>query len=150
MITVIVVEGVLARGDDLRNAAPTKIAKPLYDGLHWTSNMIGLTMANQEIVRWWLKREHLNDWSSVLSYPGAALTWEQWRVDQMRGFLAEGWEVFAYIDMDGPVLDEVRALGVTTMSLSFPEQAPGWKEVAAPRAWSDVVTTLDGTVPWKD
>ena len=150
MITVMVVEGILARGDDLRNAAPTKIGKPLYDGLKLTSNIIGLTRANQEIAKWWLKREHLHDWSSVLSYPGAVLTWEQWRVDQVRGFLAEGWEIYAYIDTDAAVLDEVRTLGVPTISLAFPDQPPGWKEVAAPRAWSDVVTTMDGTVPWKD
>ena len=70
MITVVTIEGVLAAGDDLKTVQPTKQAKALYDGLHLTSNMIGLTRADQEIARWWLKREHLNDWSTVLVIPG--------------------------------------------------------------------------------
>ena len=41
MITIVTIEGVLSRGDDLRNAQPTKIAKALYDGLKLTTNMIG-------------------------------------------------------------------------------------------------------------
>jgi hypothetical protein len=150
MIAVVVVEGVLARGDDLRNAQPTKIAKALYDGLKLTNNMIGLTRADPEIVKWWLKREHLNGWSSVLAYPDNVHTWDHWRIDQMRGFLADGWEVFAYIDTNGYVCDEVRAMGITTMALSYPAMPPGWKEAAVPRAWSDVVSTIDGSVPWKD
>ena len=151
MITIVTVEGVLARGDDLKTAQPAKQAKALYDGLKLTNNMIGLTRANEEIARWWVKREHLAGWASILSYPpGSTFTWDHWRVDQVRGFLAEGWEVYAYIDTNAYVVDEVRALGVATMCVSYPHQPPGWKETALPRAWADVVTTVDDTVPWKE
>ena len=86
----------------------------------------------------------------MLSYPDNALTWDHWRVDQVRGLLAEGWEISAYVDTNNYVVDEVRALGVTTICVAYPVTAPGWKEVSAPRAWSTVVTTIDDSAPWKD
>ena len=47
-----------------------------------------------------------------MSYPAnSPFTWDHWRVDQIRGLLAEGWEIFAYLDTHSYVVDEVRALG---------------------------------------
>ena len=148
MITVISIENVLARGEDLKTAQPTKQAKQLYDGLRSQNHTVGFTQATDEIANWWLKREHLGPWARVLSYPPTtALTWDQWRVDQIREILSEGWEVFAYVDTQVEVLDEVRALGVTTIGVAYPHTAPGWKEVAAPRAWADIATTVDAQTP---
>ena len=148
MITIISIENVLARGEDLRTAQPTKQAKALYDGLRSQNNTVGFTRATEEIANWWLKREHLGQWARVLSYPPtSALTWDRWCVDQIRGILAEGWEVYAYVDKPGPVLMSVDLLGVMTLGVTYPNTAPGWKEVAAPRAWADIATTVDAQTP---
>lgn len=146
MITLIVIENVLARGEDLKTAQPTKQAKALYDGLRSQNRTIGYTRADPDIVTWWLKREHLDEWSNVVSYPPtSAFTWDHWRVDQVRDTLAEGWEIFAYVDTNHYVIDEVRAMGVPTICVGYPANAPGWKEVAAPRAWAEIATTVDQT-----
>ena len=144
MMTLICIENVLARGEDLKTAQPVKTAKAMYDGLRSQNNCVGLTRADPDIAAWWLKREHLDHWASVLSYPDNAVTWDHWRVDQVRGFLAEGWEIFAYVDTVSYVIDQVREMGVTTMCVSYPHQPVGWKDVAAPREWANVV----GTDPW--
>lgn len=148
MITIISIENVLARGEDLKTAQPTKQAKALYDGLRTQNNTLGFTRATEEIARWWLKREHLDQWSNVVPYPSTTVfTWDQWRVDQIRGILAEGWEIFAYVDTSGHVIDEVRDMGVPTLCMGYPHTAPGWREVAAPRAWAEIATTVDAQAP---
>ena len=149
MITIIVIDNVLAAGEDLRTAVPAKRAKALYDGFRSQYNTVGLTTADMDIARWWCKREHFDKWSSMLSYPpSAAMPWDHWRVDQVRGFLADGWEVFAYVDSNPQVAEAVRMLGVATVCVAYPHQPPGWKEIVAPRAWSSVVATMDdNTVP---
>jgi hypothetical protein len=148
MITIISIENVLARGEDLKTAQPTKQAKQLYDGLRSQNNTVGFTRADEDIARWWLKREHLDQWSSLISYPPTSpFPWDGWCVDQVRGFLAEGWEIFAYVDKLGPVLVGVDMLGVATIGVTYPSTAVGWKEVAAPRAWADIATTVDAQTP---
>ena len=143
-IAVITIEGVLARGDDLRNAQPTKQAAQLFAGLRSQSNVAAFTRADPEIANWWLKREHFNDWAMVQAYPStSAFTYEGWRLDQLRSFLAEGWEIFAFIDRSPDLVEEAVKLGVTGICVSYPHTQPGWKEVAAPRAWSDVAATVD-------
>ena len=143
MVAIFSLESALVAGDDLKSAPPTKAAKSLYDAMRSQHHTVGLTKAPQDIARWWVRREHLNDWSMILSWPDAALDWDAWRIDQVREFLAEGWEVFAYIDVPGPAITEIAGLGVLTVTLTYPAMAVGWKEVAAPRAWSNVVTTMD-------
>lgn len=148
MITIISIENVLARGEDLKTAQPTKQAKALYDGFRSQHNTIGLTHATEDIARWWLKREHLDQWANIVPYPPtSAFPWDGWCVDQVRGFLAEGWEIFAYVDNPGPITIGVSMLGVTTFGVSYPATAVGWKEVAAPRAWADLAATVDAQTP---
>jgi hypothetical protein len=143
MITIVSIENVLARGEDLRTAQPTKQAKALYDGLRSQNQTFGLTRAPEEITRWWLKREHLDQWATVMSYQGSSLSWEHWCADQVRNLLAEGWEVFGYVDSDVSICAEVQAMGVAAICVGYPHTAPGWKEVAAPRAWAEIATTVD-------
>ena len=147
VVAIFSIEETLANGEDLKTAQPRKQAKALYAAMRSQHHTVALTQATQEIARWWLKREHLNDWSMVLCWPHAALDWNAWRLDQVREFLSEGWEVFAYIDVPGPTIASVADLGVLTMTLTYPSMAVGWKEVATPRAWSNVVSTMDDTSP---
>lgn len=143
-LVVITIEGVLSNGDDLRQSQPTKQAKALYDGLRSQHNTIGLTRSNEEIARWWLRREYLANWSSVLAYPDtSAFTYEAWRLDQLRGFLATGFEIFAFVDRSPGLVEEAVALGVPGICVSYPTMPIGWREVGVPRAWNTVVANVD-------
>jgi hypothetical protein len=143
VITFISVEDVLSRGEDLKTAQPTKWAKALYDGMRLQHNTVALTQAEYDIARWWLRREHFDDWSRILTW-NEVTTWGNWKVDQVRETLAEGWEVFAYVDADVSVVGEVVQMGVAGICVSYPTMATGWKEVAPPRAWASVAATVDG------
>ena len=143
-IVVITIEGVLANSEDLRQAQPTKQAKAIYDGLRSQHNTILLTRAPEDIAKWWLKREYILQWSSVLSYPATtAFTWEAWKLDQLRGLLAEGWEVFAFVDRSPDLVEEAVKLGVMGLCVSYPHMPLGWREAGVPRSWEDIVTTVD-------
>ena len=142
MITFISVEGVLAKADDLKTSPPTKWARSLYTGLAADNSVCLLTRTDADTCVWWMKREHMSGYARVIPWnPGTP--WDEWKVDQVRETLAAGWEVFAFVDDDPAVVNEVTAMGVAGICVSYPHIAPGWKEVAAPRTWNDVVTTMD-------
>lgn len=142
VIACVSVEGVLAAGDDLRRAPPTKWARPLYDGAATQFRMIAFSQADPDIVQWWLKREMLTGWAAVMSLE-PYLTFPDWKVRQVEDFLAEGWDVGLMMDVDGEVLLRVNELGVLTMLLSYPANKVGWKaHETSPRPWADVSGTL--------
>jgi hypothetical protein len=149
MIAVVTIEGVLSAGDDLRNSPPTKWAKPLYDGMRSQFNVLLLSKAEHEIARWWLRREGLASYSQILCWRDGLYTWPEWRVDQVRGILADGWEISFLLDHDPEVLASVGGLGVITLTVSYPTNSVGWRDPAttAPRPWSDVVDTVGGNIP---
>jgi hypothetical protein len=142
VIAVITLEGVLAAGVDLRSAPPTKWAKQLYDAMHSQFRVIGLTVADPELAKWWTKREMLYDWAGIMSHE-EYLEYPSWKVEQIRSFLAEGWEVACYLDTDPIVLSAVNELGVLTMSVAPPSSRVGFRpHEEAPRPWSEVAGTL--------
>lgn len=142
MIAVVCLEGVLAAGVDLRSAPPTKWARPMYDAMHSQFRVIGLTMADAELARWWTKREMLHDWAGIMSHE-EYLDYPNWKVEQVRQFLAEGWEVACYLDVDTSVLSAVNELGVLTMTVSYPATRVGFRpHEEAPRPWHEVSSTL--------
>ena len=143
LIAMIAVEGVLAQGEDLKSAAPQKWARPLYDGIRSQFRTIALTRATDEIARWWLTREHLTRWSGVLSWNNP-MTFEAWKVDQVREFLANGWDMAFYLDWDVDTCKRVEALGVLTLCVGMPVHPPGWRaDDSQFQSWTDVVDTLD-------
>ena len=144
MITFITVEGVLAKAEDLKTSPPTKWARSLYHGLVSDNSVVLLTRGDVDTCVWWLKREHIQGYARVLSWD-TAQSWEDWKIDRVRETLAEGWEVFAFVDTDGGVVETVAGLGVAGICVSYPHIAPGWREVAAPRQWQEVVTTMENT-----
>lgn len=142
MIAVMTVEGVLAQGDDLRNAPPTKWARALYDGARSQFRMIAFTAADPDLAEWWLKREFLNDWAAVMTQE-PYLEYPAWKVKQVEEFLAEGWDIGWVMDVDQQVLSSVNELGVLTLTVSYPANRVGWKAHSSePRSWADVSGTL--------
>jgi hypothetical protein len=142
MIAVITIEGVLAQGDDLRKAPPTKWGRALYEGLALNFRTIAFTKADPDIAQWWLKREMLTGWAGVMSHE-KYLDWPNWKVEQIRSFLAEGWEVGLMLDTDLEVLHRVNELGVLTLTVTYPAMKVGWRShEVSPRPWADVSGTL--------
>lgn len=146
-VTVITVEGVLTRSDDLRNAQPTKWAKTLYEGWRSQTNTVALTRSDPTLAAWWFRREHMLDWSDIHTYvqPEAThFTWERWRYEKIREFLADGWEIHAYVDTSLDIVEAVRDLGVMGIHIAYPTMAVGYREdQPVPRAWNDVVSTME-------
>ena len=140
---VVSIEGVLSAGWDLRQSPPTKWARTLYDALHSQYLMIGFTQAAPELVKWWMKRESLHEWSALMTQE-AYLDYPQWKIRQVEDFLAEGWQVDLMIDIDPYVLEEVTGLGVLTLTMQVPEHPVGWKppKDESVRAWTNVVESL--------
>lgn len=142
MIACVAIEGVLAAGEDLRTAPPTKWGRALYEGLALNFRTIAFTKADPEIAQWWLKREGLGGWAAVMSQE-PYLEFPAWKVRQVEEFLAEGWEVGLMLDVDPEVLKAVTELGVLTLTAAYPTIQVGWKQhETSPRPWADVSGTL--------
>src|SRR5262245_36465084 len=141
-IACVSIEGVLADGDDLRTAPPTKWGRALFDGLRSQFRVIGFTMAEHDLAAWWVRREGYVDWAAVMSHE-PYLDYASWKVGQIRDFLAEGWDVGMMLDIDQQVLKHVSELGVLTLTLSYPANRVGWRGIdPQPRSWSDLVDTI--------
>ena len=142
MIAIIPIEGVLANGEDLRTAPPTKWGRAFYEGLVVNFRTIAFTQADPEIAAWWLKRETITGWAAVMTQE-PYLDYPDWKVRQVQDFLAEGWEVGIMLDTDPEVLERVSELGVLTLKVSYPSMRTGWKQhETSPRPWNDVSSTL--------
>jgi hypothetical protein len=141
---MIAIEGVLSAEDDLKRSAPTKLARLLYDGIRSQFRTVGLSRCSDiEVVRWWLRREQLSHWSSVLGW-NSPVSYGEWKVDQVRDFLANGWEIGFYLDSDAETVHAVQGLGVLTLRVGAPVHPPGWRaDDTQFRPWSAVADTLD-------
>jgi hypothetical protein len=72
------------------------------------------------------------------------MSYEYWRIDVIRDFLANGWEIDFFYDPDPDVAIIARSMGVLTMYLGAPLQRPGFKpDDTSFRSWDDVVSTVD-------
>lgn len=143
MIACVALEGVLAAGEDLRTAPPTKWGRALYDGLALNFRTIAFTRADPDIAAWWLKREGLAGWAAVMSQEAYMPEYGAWKIRQVEEFLAEGWEVGLMIDVEPDVLARVTELGVLTLTVSYPTTRVGFRShESSPRPWADVSSTL--------
>ena len=143
LISLITVEGVLAQGEDLKNAAPQKWARPLYDGIRSQFRTIALTRAPEELARWWLNRERLSNWSGVLCWNNP-MSYEAWVIDQVREFLANGWDMAFLLTSNTDIATVVQGMGVLTLMVGTPIHPPGWRaDDTGFRPWDQLVDTLD-------
>jgi hypothetical protein len=145
-IAVVTVEGVLSQEPDLRTAKPTKWCKPLYEAMRSQFSVMLLTSTEHSIARWWFRQQAISQWSSLQIWPSKGLfDYAEWRIDQIRSYLADGWEISFYLDIDPYVLHKVGEMGLMTLSVSYPDKPPGWRDVhqTTPRPWSRVVDTVD-------
>lgn len=150
MIAVVNVEHVLAHGDDLRSIASYRGASLLYDALATEYQLIALTKADEDIAKWWLKRERMPRWAKitaadVLGNHMSPADYYEWQIMQIRAILAAGWEIAFYIDSDFGPHREILKMGVNTMVMNRTQIVPGWRnlETASPRAWDTLVVDSD-------
>jgi hypothetical protein len=143
-VALITVEHTLAAGDDLRTAFPLPWGKVLYDGIRSQSRTVALSRATENIARWWLNREGFASWSSVLCW-NQSMSYEDWRIDVIRDFLANGWDIDFFFDADPDVAVVARSMGVLTLYVGAPLQRPGFKpeDTSVYRSWDEVAATLD-------
>lgn len=140
MIAVVCLEHVLVDGDDLKENTATRWGRPLYQALHSQFRIIGFTAAEHEIARWWTRKESMSDWAALMSKEDY-LDYATWKVEQVRQFLAEGWEVGLVIDTDPAVLVGVNRLGVLGLTMTMPMQRVGFRaQQAEPQPWNELVS----------
>jgi hypothetical protein len=151
VIVVVAIENTFAQGPDLRTAASYRSARPLYEVLKGGYQLIGLSSALPDIARWWLKREHMAEWANLRCYDpnSTPLSYMDWRVDELREFLASGFEIAFYLDSDWTPLMKAIALGVSTLRIEHAQRVPGFRdpEELAPRAWASLATNVGGDAP---
>lgn len=138
-VAIIAVEGVLSMTDDLKTSQPTPWARQLYQALKHEYRVILLTKAEEPEARWWLSKEFFNDYAILSSYV-AFMPYPEWRVDQVREMLADGYEIGMVYDTEDVVIHGVNLLGVPGMRVSPASQRTGWRDhTTEVRAWGDVV-----------
>jgi hypothetical protein len=146
MLAIINVEHVLAHGGDLRSIASYRGASILYDAFASQYQVIAMTMANEEIARWWLKRERMPKWAriaaaDVLGNNMTTMDYREWQVQQVRATLAASWEIAFYVDTPFGPNEKIHQMGVNTLVVNRTQIIPGWQnpEQGAPRAWDTLV-----------
>jgi hypothetical protein len=145
MLAIINVEHVLAHGGDLRSIASYRGATVFYEALASSYQVIALSMADQEIATWWLKRERMPKWARIVAADvlGNNMTgaeYREWQVMQVRATLAAGFEIAFFVDIDNPALHAIHELGVSTLAVNRSTIIPGWRnpDGSAPRAWDQL------------
>lgn len=144
-VVVMDVEGVLSEEADLRRSPPTKWGKPLYEALRAQFRLILLTSSDRELAEYWLKREGFTGRAGLQAWPdkGKAHAYPQWKVLQVKDFLAEGWEIAFFVDADPATSQAAGALGVRTMLVSYPPIGFHTDFGGPPRSWDEVVDTIE-------
>jgi len=138
-VAVLPVEGVLAQTADLKTSQPTAWGHQLYRALKHEYRLILLSGADEAETRWWLSKEFFDDFSLLATYV-PIMSYSDWRIDQVRQMLADGWEFGVVYDTDDRVIHEVNQLGVPGMRVSPALQRSGWRDhTTEVRAWGDVV-----------
>ena len=143
-IAMIQVEGPLAASDLLSSAAPQKWAIPLYEAIRSQFRTVAVSRnTDAEIVRWWLRKEHLPGWSAVHRWD-SPLSYDDWVVDLVREYLANGWEMAFLLTNDPGISQRVRDMGVLTLTIGAPVHPPGWRaDDSTFQPWDQLVDTLD-------
>lgn len=142
-IALIKLEGPIANGDDLRSAQPQWWSIPLYEAIRSQFRTVALTSADEEIARDWLRKANLGGWSSVMCW-NKWVTYEDWRIDIIREFQANAWDIAFLLDDDPDVAIVAQSMGVLSLKLGLPLNRVGWKPPDQGfRAWDEVESTLE-------
>lgn len=142
-IAIIQIEGVLSIEDDLKKSQAHKWARSVYAAMHSQYRCIAVTHNEAELARWWLRRENMAGWATILTNHGSLYGWEDWIMDTIRQFQADAWEIGVLLGTDPGLLRRANEVGVLTLCLGRPLARPGFKQLdEAFQPWQAVVDTL--------
>jgi len=138
-VAVVAVEGVLALTEDFKTSQPTPWARALYRSMKPEYGLILLSPADEDVTRYFLTKEFMGDFALLSCYI-ATMPYPEWKVDQVRQFLADGFEIGVVYDTDDQVIYGVNQLGVPGMRVSPATRRSGWRDhTTEVRPWGDVV-----------
>ena len=147
-LAIIVLEGVLLDGSDLKASPPTKHGPLFYAALKSQyQTLILSTSPSHELARAWLKREGMTGCGSVFCRPSnTMLSPVDWKVSKIREMQSEGWPIALYADSDPASIRAAFLEGVPTALLASPRYGrPEWRPDAERtiRPWESLVDTLE-------
>jgi hypothetical protein len=110
-------------------------------GTHWRQVLI--TTWDRDEAKRWLRTERIR--YDLLMDKGVSILGDrQWKLNCVREVSAMGWPIGLYLDADPAVVQQVLAMGVTTLLISFRTHRPNWIPADnPPRAWDDLVNFID-------
>jgi hypothetical protein len=144
-IALIAIEGVLAKGADLRSSPAQRWARPLYEGIRSQYRTVGFSAGPTLTAKSWLHHENMGGWSAVLGND-TILSYPDWKIEQVRDFLANAWEVAFLVDCDTQVSARAQEMGVMTLSVGMPVNWVGWKpDDVGFRPWNELPDTVESS-----
>ena len=115
----------------------------LYQSLGSNFRTVILTAWDRNEAKRWMLNEHVR-YDLLIDKGTSILTDQAWKVSQVHEIMGMGWPIGLYLDTDPAVIQEVLAMGLTTLLVSFKVKRPNWMPAhTAPRAWDDLVAFLD-------
>lgn len=141
-VVTMTVEEFLASGTDLRNTQPTKWARETYEAIKAQYRVILFSANDEELTRMWLEREFFKDFALLITYV-PIMEYEDWRIDQVRQLLADGYELSMVFDYSDKVIHGANELGVPGMRVSPSTRQQGWRgHTTEVRPWGEVASTV--------
>lgn len=115
----------------------------LYRSLGSNWRQVLITEWDRDEAKRWLSTEHIR-YDLLLDKGASILNPRQWKMHCIREVSAMGWPIGIYIDADPRMVQDVLAMGITTLLISFRVGRPNWVPADhPPRAWEDLVAFID-------
>lgn len=139
MLCIIDIRAAFCSGPSMKTDPARRGATMFYESLRSQYQMIALSPEDPTITRWWLRKEHMMEWSLIKCWDKDWPLYIEWSEHIVADFLSSGWEIGLYIDTYEPSIRRVQDMHVTTLQISYPEIGPGFYDPEKPpRAWASV------------
>jgi hypothetical protein len=136
---IVPLEDVLAM--DANNAWARNVQ--VYNALGGFFRTVITTRWEREEAKRWMRVERIR-YDLLLDKGNSVLNDHAWKVHCVTEVMGMGWPIGLYLDSDPAVIQEVLALGLTTLLVSFRVKRPSWVPGReAPRQWDDLVSFID-------
>jgi hypothetical protein len=115
----------------------------VFQSLGTTFRSVILTAWERDEAKRWLRTERVT-YGLLLDKGASILDNRSWKLSQVKEIMGMGWPIGLYLDADPQAVQEVLALGITTLLVSFRVRRPNWlPSHSPPRAWDDLVAFVD-------
>ena len=115
----------------------------VYTALGGFFRTVVTTRWDREEAKRWMRAERVR-YDMLLDRGTSILDDRAWKIHCVHEVMAMGWPIGLYLDSDPSVIQEVMALGLTTLLISFKVRRPSWvPSKEAPRQWDELVSFID-------